>query len=599
MQYSNEKLFPKPQKIFLSSDRFTMPSSFTFSINDPHFKSVENSVIHLGFLPASPSENATIQIRRLDFSKNEAYRIQINCNKVVLSASEPIGVFRGLQTLKQVTGNPEYKDPIPCMEIEDFPIIERRGFMLDVSRCKVPTMESVYSLIDLLAELRINEFQLYIEHTFAFRDHHKVWEHASPFTPNEIRKIDRYCQDRFIELIPNLNSFGHFERWLRHQEYRHMAECPDGFHRQDPFMIREHGTTLKPNQASLDFIDSLYSEYLPNFTSNKFNVGMDEPWELGQGWSKGEVEKKGKDKVYLNHLEGIRKCVESHGKEMQFWADVLLEKPENARLLPSSASPIIWGYEPDHPFSSQAEAISSSGLKYSLAPGTGNWRSFSGRWPNTRANIDSAISNAEKYQAQGVLLTSWGDCGNHQPWPTLYPPLFYASGRLWNKEEINDAQLTKRMDEKLFTGRKEKISAILLELGKLDQVLGSNIPNSSLTWSILFDPQPEKVEKLLKEKHTHTQLIDGLSLLSSISDSFKPTSTHPNIQLFKDEISIGLALSTIALQKGVQILKGQKWEPLHKKDPIFANYQKVWLARARTGGLQESMDLLLNATTQA
>jgi hypothetical protein len=54
---------------------------------------------------------------------------------------------------------------------------------------------------------------------------------------------------------------------------------------------------------------------------------MDEPWELGQGWSKDQIDKIGKDKVYLKHLDGIRKLVESHGKEMQFWADVLSGKP--------------------------------------------------------------------------------------------------------------------------------------------------------------------------------------------------------------------------------------------------------------------------------
>ena len=226
---------------------------------------------------------------------------------------------------------------------------------------------------------------------------------------------------RFIELVPNLNSFGHFERWLMHEPYKHLAECPDGFRRETPYIVRDHGTTLKPNQSSLDFVDSLYSEYLPNFSSEKFNVGMDEPWELGQGWSKKEIERRGKDKVYLDHLEGIRKLVEKHGKHMQFWAGVLLEKPENASLLSPSASPIIWGYEANHPFASQAETISSCGLSYCLAPGTGTWRGFTGRWQNAKANVESAVQNAIEHKAEGILLTSWGDCGNHQPWTVLYP----------------------------------------------------------------------------------------------------------------------------------------------------------------------------------
>ena len=137
--------------------------------------------------------------------------------------------------------------------------------MLDVSRCKVPTMQSIFSLIDLLAELSYNELQLYIEHTFAFKNHNEVWKDASPLTSEEIQIIDKYCRERFIELVPNLNSFGHFERWLMHSSYKHLAECPNGFRREEPFMVRDHGTTLKPNQESLDFINQLYEEFFTKF----------------------------------------------------------------------------------------------------------------------------------------------------------------------------------------------------------------------------------------------------------------------------------------------------------------------------------------------
>ena len=597
MSFSVKKLFPRPQKFSVSPNLFTLPSSFTFVIENPEFRSLESFFFQAGFCSNSTGKASILLVRKEKLPQKEAYRLKITPSQVILSGNEPVAIFRGLQTLSQIIKDPENTKTIPCIEIEDFSLIEKRGFMLDVSRCKVPTMESVFSLIELLSELRINEFQLYIEHTFAFSEHKEVWEYASPFTANEIKQIDSYCRDRFIELVPNLNSFGHFERWLCHDNYKNLAECPNGFTRKEPYMVREHGTTLKPNQVSLDFINSLYSEYLPHFSSKKFNVGMDEPWELGQGWSREKIQKHGKDKIYLEHLNGIRKLVESHGKKMQFWADVLLENPKNAKLLPPSASPVIWGYEPDHPFNEQSAAISSCGLQYYLAPGTGTWRSFSGRWPNARANIDSAILNAEKHNAQGVLLTSWGDCGNHQPWATLYPPLLYGAAQMWNNQHISEEDLIKAMDQKLFQGEIETPSSILLELGKLDKIIGSKIPNSSLCWSILFDPQPEKIDQLIKDKHTITQFKEGLYLLSSIRDSAAKKSQDQSSQLVRDEISLGVALSTIALQKGIQSLEGKKWAPLQGKDPIFTTYQKLWRTRARTGGLAESLDLLVNATT--
>ena len=95
---------------------------------------------------------------------------------------------------------------------------------------------------------------------------------------------------------------------------------------------------------------------------------MDEPWELGQGWSKKLVEKMGKDKVTSLTWTEFEKLVESHGKKMQFWADVLLENPENTKLLPNSASPIIWGYEPSHPFLSRQKQLPNAVFNFALLP---------------------------------------------------------------------------------------------------------------------------------------------------------------------------------------------------------------------------------------
>jgi hypothetical protein len=101
--------------------------------------------------------------------------------------------------------------------------------MIDVSRDKVPTLATLFMLVDLFAELKINQLQLYTEHTFQYANHPDVWRDASPITPAEIRQLDEYCRARFIELVPNQNSFGHMARWLKHPRYAALAEAPDGF----------------------------------------------------------------------------------------------------------------------------------------------------------------------------------------------------------------------------------------------------------------------------------------------------------------------------------------------------------------------------------
>ena len=80
------------------------------------------------------------------------------------------------------------------------PVFERRCYMLDVSRDRVPTLETLAWLIGILGRLRFNELQLYIEHTFTYQGHEVVWRDASAYTPQDTRR-DR-CSHRGLTIAP-------------------------------------------------------------------------------------------------------------------------------------------------------------------------------------------------------------------------------------------------------------------------------------------------------------------------------------------------------------------------------------------------------------
>ena len=582
-------LFPSPTHILNTIGSFKVPTTFNSFFNDVIFeKLLPASNLEMN---SSPREKANLTLTRSQLEHHDGYKLICEDSGITIHASNACGASYALNTLSQIIDH--FGMLIPCFEIKDQPILKRRGFMLDVSRCKIPKMEALFELIDLLAQLRYNELQLYIEHTFAFKEHSTVWQNFTPFSAEEIRRIDKYCQDRFIELVPNLNSFGHFERWLRHEPYMKYAECPNGFQRNEPFMVRDHGSVLKPNQQSLDFIDSLYAEYLPNFSSPKFNVGLDEPWELGQGWSKSIVQERGKHIVYLEYLEEILKLVEKRGKSMEFWADVLLEKPANAARLPRNASPVIWGYEINHPFEEQAKAIGSCGLKFSLAPGTATWRSFSGRWKTARKNIFSACKSAKEYGAEGILLTNWGDCGNHQPWATMYPSLFHASQCSWNGQAQTDDLIATAMDNRLFSSSAKGLGKAIIDLARLDENMGFSLPNNSLAWFALFTAQPEKLSEHLLEEVSTDQLKNGMEWLNQL-DSFtiQPFGSD-STKWAQQEWDLGIQLSKIGLERAMTKLKGKfETSQLSREYELIESFERIWQLRARKGGLHESIDLL-------
>jgi len=588
-------LFPTPRKISETGNSFILPQELRFFCSDDSLS--KGNIPWSGKLPlkeAESSEEANLHVRKESFWHPEAYSLKMENKLITLKVESPAGVFRGLSKVFQVFQFRETGTQMPGFVIEDAPNLNRRGFMLDISRCKVPTMEELFRLIDLLALIGYNELQLYIEHTFRFQDHETVWKDASPVSAEEIQQIDRYCAERFIELVPNLNSFGHFERWLRHPAYMHMAECPDGFVRENPYMKRDHGTTLKPNQQSLDFIDSLYEEYLPNFSSREFNVGLDEPWELGQGWSRQEVENMGKGKVYLRHLEGIRKLVKKHGRHMQFWSDVLLEDPENAKLLDKHASPIIWGYEPTHPFEEQAAAIARCGLEFCLAPGTGTWKSFTGRWPIAQKNIELATTQAQKYGAEGILLTSWGDCGNHQPWPTMYPGMLHGAQLSWNGKQVDENTLAQAIDCWVYLSPNAQIGKALMEIGKLDQLMDSYIPNSSIHWTLLFGFHEERFREFFKEHATTEKLHLGLEYLEQVEGAILTSTRDHSVEQSLEEIRLGLQMTRVSLARGNALLEEKEFSFPHREN-LVSEFERLWRLRAREGGLQEASELLRDA----
>ncbi len=450
------------------------------------------------------------------------------------------------------------------------PQFEKRGLMLDISRNRVPRMSWLKQLIDALSMLHYNEFQLYTEHTFAYSKHETAWKDRAPMTAEEIREIDHYCSARGIELVANQNSFGHMERWLRHDRYRPMAECLDGFIHP---ISGEHKfpSTLYPSEESLKFIDELYTELLPNFASKQLHVGGDEPWELGKGRSAERVEAIGKHHVYLEHMKAVFELAEKHGRRAQFWADIILERPDLVPELPKSVTPVIWGYEADSPFAEQCQTVATAGFKgnYYVAPGAGNWNSFGGRLDVAKANIQLAAREGHKHRANGFLLTAWGDNGHHQPCPTLLPAIICAAYAI-HDEPLDDIRLAEHIDSLFYAGQPYGNGTALCQLGKIDAMLPQPGPPNSFLHSAFFATDA-KLEALM-ELTTPQALEKTLTAIHVLP----PENIDPETQL-------GIDLNRHALERCLKL------QPTHGLDSLKERFAEQWTRRSRVGGLDESL----------
>jgi len=536
------------------------------------------------------SKNLIVKISPEKILHPQGYNLEISPKKILITAHDAPGAFYAKMTLRQILRqSPNGK--LPCIIINDYSDFENRGVMLDISRDKVPTMDTLYKLIDKLAELKINQFQLYTEHTFAYKNHKTVWKDASPMTPKQIRELDSFCKERFIELVPNQNSFAHFERWLKHPEYKKLAEIP------------EVPSCLNPeNPDSIKLISELYAELLPNFSSKQFNVGCDETAQLGEGGSSNAVAKLGKGRVYLNFLKKIHEQVEKNGKTMQFWCDIVLKYPELVPELPTNVIGLIWGYEANEPYKERTKIFADAGIPFYVCPGTAAWNSLLGRTDMMMSNVNIAAKYGLKNGAKGLLMTEWGDHGHWQTLSIAWPGFAYAAAVSWDYEKNKNIDLPRALDTFIFQDKARITGKVISELGKTYNIALTK-KYRYLPTPVLFlyyqrqstDLNDEFMQPAFAKKLQKS--IDKIDELAAELDNTKMTCK--NGDLIIDEIKINATLAKHAYKLGIARIETQSTKiadiPYEKRkilahdlEKIIPEYRRIWLKRNREGGLKDS-----------
>ena len=465
---------------------------------------------------------------------------------------------------------------------------ERRivGYMLDVSRYRVPTMETMKRQVDILAGLGYNHLQLYTEHTFAYKGHESVWREASPFTPDEIRELDLYCAERGIELVPNQNSFGHLEKWLCHPDYNHLAEAPQGGVHWGKSQIEAFPSSLCPTDPeSIEFISGLYDQLLPCFRSRYLNVGGDETRELLEngevriGRSAAAIREKGPHRVYLEFINKLHGLVSERKHTMMFWGDIILQKPELVEELPKDIIALDWGYEANHPFDRETAALKAAGVKFAVCPGTSTWGSILGRTDVMIANIDSAVENGEKNGAMGAILTDWEQYP--QSWICSLPAIVYFSRRMQGRR-LSRVELASEIDR--IAGC--RVGESLLDLGDVYRKV------STLNDWYVYDTSLRQL-LVLGEDYPWGRNDSTRERFRAALEAWQLA--RAKMDLSGGELWVRDDVAVIDLiAKAVEM----RIEEPHKKNfraVIEPDYRRFWLRQYRPGGLSDVINVCFSS----
>ncbi|WP_162257176.1 beta-N-acetylhexosaminidase [Phenylobacterium sp. Root700] len=213
----------------------------------------------------------------LTLKAKEAYRLTVEAEGVTLTAEGPIGVLRGLATLRQaITSGPE-GFVVPRMQVDDRPRFAWRGVMIDVAR-HFMTLETLKRQIDAMEQVKLNVLHLHLSDNEGFRvesrRYPKLQALASGgeyYTQAQVRELVVYAAERGVRIVPEFDVPGHSRALLAaYPELASRKGEADG-------AFAALNSALDPSlPETYAFLGGLFSEMAELFPDRYFHVGGDE-----------------------------------------------------------------------------------------------------------------------------------------------------------------------------------------------------------------------------------------------------------------------------------------------------------------------------------
>lgn len=235
----------------------------------------------------------------------EAFSLAVTPDGARVLGGNPAGVFYGCQALLQLLPPavfrrgvvPGQRWAVPAVEVHDAPRFAWRGAMLDVARHFLPKRE-VLRLVDLMALHRLNTLHLHLTDDQGWRVEIRryprltevgSWRresqvgatadspsdgrpHGGFYTQDDIREIVAYAQERFVTVVPEVESPGHVQAAL--------AAYPELGVTREPLEVWTrwgiNRNVLNVEESTVTFFTDVLDEVMELFPSRYIGVGGDE-----------------------------------------------------------------------------------------------------------------------------------------------------------------------------------------------------------------------------------------------------------------------------------------------------------------------------------
>ncbi|WP_205728712.1 family 20 glycosylhydrolase [Flavobacterium sp. GT3P67] len=342
---SKPSLLPKPQQLKWNAGAFPLSVATTILVDNPVLvkdalvlkNAMEQKGLNVKLAYKVLDAANCIQLRLGNVAapqnQSEAYHLETATDKIVLTANTSQGIFNGIQTLLQLMRDNVFVD---ASEITDWPAFAWRGFMVDVGR-NYQSVKLLKQQIDVMAGYKLNIFHFHPTEDIAWRLQSKLYPQLTDpeymlrdkgeyYTESDLKELIKYCKDRYITLVPEIDMPGHSGAFKRAMGVDMQSDAGLEIIKN---IIKEFCTTYDVPYLHLgaDEVKITNQKFLPEVIALTESLGKKViGWEPGGNFSDGVIRQlwmEGATKVsknknikyldsrhlYLNHMDPLESVV--------------------------------------------------------------------------------------------------------------------------------------------------------------------------------------------------------------------------------------------------------------------------------------------------
>ncbi len=345
----------------------------------------------------------------------EGKTFKITCGaRILIEYTHRVQIFRALKHLADGGTDATFA-----------PHFEDLTYMMDCSRNAVAKPETVEALVRYLAVMGYTSLGLYMEDTFELEGYPYFGYLRTPYSVQDLKRLDAYCARFGIALVPYIQTLAHFNTLTRHYAMESLFDTGD--------------ILFTGEEETYRFIEAIIATCAKTFSSRDINIGMDEAYMLGRGRYLDKHGLRPRFDIMTEHLVRVLEICKKYGYSTpMMWSDMFFtqtfatqqyknELPaEIAARIPKDVELIYWDYGETNKahYAENLRRHASIGNRIGFAGGACKWHGYT---PDNRNSFRACRAAAEACIDAGIprfIVTGWGDNGGESSQFSILPTLF-------------------------------------------------------------------------------------------------------------------------------------------------------------------------------